>query len=44
MRILVKFDVLTLITHGDDDQIFPVQASAAMIRGLRLPAYHGALH
>jgi non-heme chloroperoxidase len=43
-----KFDVPTLILHGDDDQIVPIQASALLssklIRGARLKVYPGAPH
>jgi non-heme chloroperoxidase len=45
---LTKFDVPTLILHGDDDQIVPNQASAMqsvkLIKGAELKAYKGAPH
>ena len=45
---LKKFDVPTLILHGDDDQIVPIQASALLssklIKGARLKVYPGAPH
>jgi non-heme chloroperoxidase len=45
---LTKFDVPTLILHGDDDQIVPIQASAMqsvkLIKGAELKAYKGAPH
>ena len=45
---LKKFDVPTLILHGDDDQIVPIQASALLssklIRGAHLKVYSGAPH
>jgi len=45
---LKKFDVPTLILHGDDDQIVPVQASALqsvkLIKGAELKVYKGAPH
>jgi non-heme chloroperoxidase len=45
---LKKFDVPTLILHGDDDQIVPIQASALLssklIRGAKLKVYLGAPH
>lgn len=45
---LRKFDVPTLILHGDDDQIVPIQAagiaSAKLVRGARLKVYPGAPH
>jgi non-heme chloroperoxidase len=45
---LKKFDVPTLVIHGDDDQIVPIdasaRASAALIRGSRLIVYPGAPH
>jgi non-heme chloroperoxidase len=40
---LKKFDVPTLIIHGDDDQIVPISASALIsskiIKGATLKAY-----
>ena len=45
---LAKFDVPTLVIHGDDDQVVPFsvggQASAAMIEGAVLKVYPGAPH
>ncbi|HEY1160518.1 MAG TPA: alpha/beta hydrolase [Terracidiphilus sp.] len=45
---LKKFDVPTLIIHGDDDQIVPINASAllsaALVKGSRLKVYPGAPH
>jgi len=45
---LERFDVPTLIIHGDADQIVPIGASAhrsaKMIRGARLEVYEGAPH
>jgi non-heme chloroperoxidase len=45
---LKKFDVPTLILHGDDDQIVPIGASAMLssklIRGATLKVYKGAPH
>jgi non-heme chloroperoxidase len=45
---LKKFDVPTLILHGDDDQIVPIGASAMhsskLIKGSRLVIYKGAPH
>jgi len=45
---LKKFDVPTLILHGDDDQIVPIQASALLssklVKGARLKVYPGAPH
>ena len=45
---LKKFDVPTLVIHGDDDQIVPIdasgRASAALIKGARLIVYKGAPH
>ncbi|MEN2393860.1 alpha/beta fold hydrolase [Pseudomonas halotolerans] len=45
---LKKFDVPTLVIHGDDDQIVPIdasgRASAALIKGARLIVYPGAPH
>jgi non-heme chloroperoxidase len=45
---LKKFDVPTLIIHGDDDQIVPIGASALaarkLVRGSRLEIYQGAPH
>jgi non-heme chloroperoxidase len=43
-----KFDIPTLVIHGDDDQIVPIAAtglrSAKMIRGATLKVYKGAPH
>jgi non-heme chloroperoxidase len=45
---LTKFDVPTLIIHGDDDQMVPVDASARavakLVKGARLQIYEGASH
>jgi non-heme chloroperoxidase len=45
---LKKFDVPTLILHGDDDQIVPINdsalLSAALIKGSTLKVYPGAPH
>jgi len=45
---LKKFDVPTLIIHGDDDQIVPIGASAhvadKLIKGANLKIYKGAPH
>lgn len=45
---LKKFDVPTLVLHGDDDQIVPIGASAMlsskMIKNARLEVYKGAPH
>lgn len=45
---LKKFDVPTLVVHGDDDQIVPIdisgKASAALIDGAKLIVYPGAPH
>ena len=45
---LKKFDVPTLILHGDDDQIVPIGAAAMqsskIIKGAKLKVYPGAPH
>jgi non-heme chloroperoxidase len=45
---LKKFDIPTLIIHGDDDQIVPInisgQLSAKLIKGATLRVYKGAPH
>lgn len=45
---LKKFDVPTLIIHGDDDQIVPIdaagRASAHLLKGSTLKVYEGAPH
>lgn len=45
---LKKFDVPTLIVHGDDDQIVPIaasaHASAKLVQGASLKVYPGAPH
>jgi non-heme chloroperoxidase len=45
---LKAFDVPTLVLHGDDDQIVPIQAAALksskMIKNARLVVYKGAPH
>jgi non-heme chloroperoxidase len=45
---LKKFDVPTLIMHGDDDQIVPIKASAMLssklVKNAELKVYRGAPH
>ena len=45
---LKKFDVPTLILHGDDDQIVPIGASALLssklVKGAKLKVIPGAPH
>ncbi|MGD0940378.1 MAG: alpha/beta hydrolase [Terracidiphilus sp.] len=45
---LKKFDVPTLVLHGDDDQIVPINDSAllsvALVKGATLKVYPGAPH
>ncbi len=45
---LKRFDVPTLVIHGDDDQIVPLEAagraSARLIKNAKLIVYHGAPH
>jgi non-heme chloroperoxidase len=45
---LAKFDVRTVVIHGDDDQVVPIgasgQAAAAKIAGAELVVYAGAPH
>ena len=45
---LARFDVPTLILHGDDDQIVPIGAAAMrsskLIENARLEVYEGAPH
>ena len=45
---LKRFDVPTLILHGDDDQIVPIQAaalqSAKIVKGATLKVYPGFPH
>jgi non-heme chloroperoxidase len=45
---LARFDVPTLLLHGDDDQIVPIDITARravkMIRGAKLEVYAGADH
>ena len=45
---LKKFDVPTLLLHGDDDQIVPIGASALraveMVKGAKLKVYKGGPH
>jgi non-heme chloroperoxidase len=45
---LKRFDVPTLILHGDDDQIVPIADSALLsakiVKGARLKVYEGAPH
>jgi non-heme chloroperoxidase len=45
---LKKFDIPTLIMHGDDDQIVPIGAAAMLssklVKGAKLKVYKGAPH
>jgi len=45
---LKKFDVPTVIVHGDDDQIVPIEAaalaSAKLVKNATLRVYSGAPH
>lgn len=45
---LEKFDIPTLIVHGDDDQILPIdaagRAAAKLVKQSRLKVYAGAPH
>ena len=45
---LAKFDVPTLVIHGDDDQVVPFEvggkASAALVEGAELKVYAGGPH
>jgi non-heme chloroperoxidase len=45
---LARFDVPTLVLHGDDDQIVPIVASAMLssklIKNATLKIYKGAPH
>jgi non-heme chloroperoxidase len=45
---LKKFDIPTLILHGDDDQIVPIGASALLssklVKGAKLKVYPGESH
>ena len=45
---LKRFDVPTLILHGDDDQFVPIQASALLsskiVKNATLKVYTGAPH
>ena len=45
---LARFDVPTLVIHGDDDQVVPFEvggrASAALVNGAELKVYPGAPH
>src|SRR5690606_14950839 len=45
---LKKIDVPTLVIHGDDDQIVPIdlsgRASAALVKGAELIVYEGGPH
>ncbi|UZW60107.1 alpha/beta fold hydrolase [Lysobacter enzymogenes] len=45
---LAKFDIPTLVVHGDDDQIVPIdaagRASAALVKDSKLIVYPGAPH
>ena len=48
LRPLKRFDVPTLIIHGDDDQIVPIGAAAMrsskLVKGSILKVYKGAPH
>jgi len=45
---LEKFDVPTLILHGDDDQVVPIESSALrsskLVKNAKLVVYPGAPH
>jgi non-heme chloroperoxidase len=45
---LARFDVPTLVMHGDDDQIVPIDGSAkltaSLVKGARLKSYPGFSH
>jgi non-heme chloroperoxidase len=45
---LKRFDVPTLVIHGDDDQIVPIGAAALLssklVKGATLKVYPGAPH
>jgi len=45
---MAKIDVPTLVIHGDDDQVVPIEATgklaAEMIKGSQFKAYAGAPH
>jgi non-heme chloroperoxidase len=45
---LARFDIPTLVMHGDDDQLVPIgvggQRAARMIKGATLKVYEGAPH
>jgi non-heme chloroperoxidase len=45
---LKKFDLPTLVIHGDDDQIVPIGASAMLssklVKGAKLKIYPGLSH
>jgi non-heme chloroperoxidase len=45
---LKKFDIPTLIVHGDDDQVVPIdaagRASAKLVKGSVLKVYKGGPH
>jgi non-heme chloroperoxidase len=45
---LKKFDLPTLVIHGDDDQVVPIdaagRASAKLVKGARLIVYEGGPH
>jgi len=45
---LKRFDVPTLIIHGDDDQIVPIQSAALLssklVKGSTLKVYPGGAH
>lgn len=45
---MAKIDVPTLVIHGDDDQVVPMEATgklaAEMIKGAQFKVYAGAPH
>ena len=45
---LKKFDIPTLVIHGDDDQVVPIdaagRASAKIVKNAKLIVYPGAPH
>jgi len=47
-KVLKKFDIPTLVMHGDDDQIVPVknhaEKSAKLIKGAKIQVYPRAPH
>jgi non-heme chloroperoxidase len=48
VSVVKRFDIPTLLIHGDDDQIVPIAVSslrsAKMIEGATLKVYEGAPH